>query len=74
MTTSDRIHLFLAEGTTEYDKLVDIVGEPSNVYPSKLSPADEYVAGIDLESEATPFSKRLELYGHVPVSTFSILC
>ena len=37
------------------------------------SPADEYVAGIDLESEATPFQARLMVYGNKPISTFSIL-
>jgi hypothetical protein len=73
MTVSDRIYLFLAEGTQQYDQLVDIVGEPSSASPSK-SPAQEYIDGIDLESEANPFSKRLEVYGDVPVSTFSILC
>lgn len=71
MTTSDRIHLFLAEGTPQYNELVAIVGEPSSANPT---PTNEYLAGIDLQTEATPFSERLAIYGDVPVSTFSILC
>lgn len=81
MTASDRICLFLAEGTPEYDQLVALIGEPSSATPSiavsneqQELPSDEYVAGIDLESVATPFQDRLRVYGDTPVSTFSILC
>ena len=68
MSVSDRIYLFLAEGMPEYDQLVALVGPPSNANPS-----DEYVKSIDLESVATPFQSRLNLYGNYPMSTFSIL-
>ena len=74
MSISDRIYLFLAEGMIpEYDELVALVGPPSNAYPDKQALADEYVADIDLESEATPFQARLMVYGNQPISTFSIL-
>ena len=74
MSTSDRIYLFLAEGMVpEYDELVALVGPPSNAYPDKQALADEYVADIDLESEATPFQARFMVYGNQPISTFSIL-
>ncbi len=78
MTISDRLYLFLAEGTPHYDQLVALVGQPSSVTPSKpttkITPSQEYIQGIDLESDVNPFSKRLAIYGDVPVSTFSILC
>ena len=74
MSVSDRIYLFLAEEMVpEYDELVALVGPPSNAYPDKQSLADEYVADIDLKSEATPFQARFMVYGNQPISTFSIL-
>lgn len=78
MTLSDRIHLFLAEGTPQYDQLVSIVGEPSCAEPSPIPPADEYCSGIELDMEESPtissFQQRLSIYGDQPISTFSILC
>lgn len=74
MQASDRICLFLAEGTKQYDQLVELVGHPSSAYPSPTpDPATEYVNGIDLESTATPFQSRLQIYGDQPISTFSVL-
>lgn len=83
MLASDRICLFLAEGTEFYDQLVELVGHPSSATPSptpkpslpvvELDPATEYVNGIDLESTATSFQSRLQIYGDKPISTFSIL-
>lgn len=75
MLPSDRIYLFLAEGTKQYDQLVELVGHPSSAMPSPTpnNPATEYVNGIDLESTATPFQSRLQIYGDQPISTFSVL-
>lgn len=74
MSISDRIYLFLAEGTPDYNQLIGLVGNPtSSIGSAVLTPAEEYIEGIDLESVATPFQARLSVYGNQPISTFSIL-
>ena len=73
MTVSDRLYLFLAEGTPQYERLVDLVGQPSCANPTVLSPADEYVKGINLEDSSSSFQERLTKYGNVPIRTFSML-